>query len=149
MAKTLTINRSLLVTLITKTMDGHIKYKLGAKGAKDADSSDINKADCSYYVRWLLYRISGYDIGDGSWTQRQNIQEAGFKSCPYSDCAKLDDKLRIAFIKPKNGKAGHVWLVANGNTIESYGRVGPGRRPWNNRTLKSKVYVCYVLSGDM
>ena len=149
MIKTITVDRGLLVDLIKKTTDGHIKYKLGAKCKIDADSSEIKAIDCSGFVRWLIYRISGFDIDDGSWIQRRYLDTMGFTYCNYADCAKLDDKLRIAFINPEDGKAGHVWLVVNGMTIESYGHNGPGRRPWNTRTLKSKVDYCFVLTGDM
>ena len=149
MRKSLKVNRNLLVELIKKTTDGHIKYKLGAKISLGADSSTIKAIDCSGYVRWLLYRISGHDIGDGSWNQRRVIDEDGFQHCNYADCAKMDDKLRIAFINPSDGKAGHVWLVINGMTLESYSKNGPGRRPWNNRTLKTKVDYCFVLTDDM
>jgi hypothetical protein len=132
MAKTIEVNRELLVELIKKTCDTKtIKYKMGTKCKIDADSADIKQIDCSGFVRWLIYRISGFEMVDGSFLQRLSLDNLGFQHCNYTDCAKMDDVLRIAFITPEDGKAGHVFLVCNGQTVESYGGHGVGRRPWN------------------
>ena len=144
--RTIDFDNDVLIDRIKRTTDGHIKYKLGAKCDILAKPEEIKRIDCSGYVRWLIYQISGLDIGDGSWNQRVKIDKLGFKRTAYDNCRLIDGHLRIAFINPEDGKAGHVWLVKNGNTIESYGGKGPGRRPWNNRTLKRNVDYCFVLA---
>ena len=147
--KTIDVDRNKLVDLIKRSQDGHIKYRLGAKCDLLNKPEEITHIDCSGYVRWLIYQISGVDIRDGSWVQRKWIQSQGFKPTDYDNCALNDDRLRIAFMNAQDGKAGHVWLIANGMTIESYGGKGPGRRAWNHRTLKRGVDFTFVLTEDM
>lgn len=164
--KTIKVDRELLVTLIKKTCDGHIPYKMGGKALSlDCDSSVLGEdvhgvmrgIDCSGFVRYILHRISNVDMPDGSWNQRDWCQKQGFKVCPYSDCAKKDDILRIAFLNKENDDAGHVWLIISGMTIESHGRSkvngvwqdGPSRRPWNWKSLKSKVDFCFEMTLPM
>jgi len=143
------VDRNLLIALINKTMDGHCHYELGGKAPSlDADSLSIEGIDCSGYVRWLLHRISGITIPDGSWTQRKWCQDQGFKSVKYGagNAGQKDNILRIAFMDPIPGESGHVWLIINGQTIESFGGHGPGRRDWNEGILMRSVDYCFVLS---
>lgn len=44
MSKTITVDRNLLVDLIKKTTDGHIKYKMGAKCNGSIWSFDLHDA---------------------------------------------------------------------------------------------------------
>lgn len=167
MPRVIHADRELLVTLIKKTMDGHIPYKMGGKALSlDCDSSVLGEdadgvmqgMDCSGYLRWLIYRITKglVTIPDGSWNQRAWFQVQGFAPCNYSDCSRKDDVLRIAFLNSENGEAGHVWLIVNSLTIESHGRSkingvwqdGPSRRPWNWKSLKNKVDYCFVLTSQ-
>jgi hypothetical protein len=60
-----------------------------------------------------------------------------------------DGRLRIAFIATKPGHVGHVWLILNGKTIESWGGHGPGRRSWNVKALRERVTSCYVLTNPL
>lgn len=139
-----------------------IFYGLGKKLPLSVHPDDLEgdlRTDCSGFVRYLLYWASNnlLDIGDGSQVQRAWAEEKGLhKLARYSDAnAYMTDKrLFIAFIKPySNGarKVGHVWLVSKLNadsvadTMESYGGVGIGSRPWNNRTLLRQVYSTFEL----
>jgi hypothetical protein len=145
---TIKINRAKLVELI-KASEGKVKYRLGAKPHMDAvpGKPGFLVCDCSGYVRWLLYNLGVKDFPDGSWYQRAWCDSHNFKRTAYEHAVLKDDRLRIAFIDGGNGKVGHVWLVINGKTIESCGGRGTCRRPWDAKTLKTKVDHCYVLTN--
>lgn len=129
---------------------GVVKYKLGAKpGLHDEPGIDFKLSDCSGFVRWLLFK--GTDgkttLPDGSWIQETWCDNEGFNKNPYASVAdNKDDYLRVAFIKAYRGKVGHIWLIHNGKTIECYGGVGVGRRPWNTKTLLKEVSDCYTIA---
>ena len=150
--KTIKVDREVLVKWIKATINkGH--YHLGKKLAMGMQLSDWHnpEVDCSGLVRLFLNRIT-FDhliIPDGSWHQNKWAMGYPLRPCDYSDCAKLDDRLRIAFMAPGRGKHGHVWLCVNGHTIESYGGHGPGRRAWNVKPLLSRVSTCYLLTEPM
>jgi cell wall-associated NlpC family hydrolase len=150
MWKTIKVDRERLVESINATV-GRVAYKLGAKPGMGTSPLGMAQADCSGYVRWLIHRITHSEVlmPDGSWHQAKWCADQGFKLTDYSMCGLKDDRLRIAFIPTYRGSVGHVWLVVNGKTIESYGGKGVGRRPWNQKTLRSKVTECYVLTEPM
>lgn len=128
-----------------------VGYELGAKPRPGSlPGTDFKLSDCSGIVRWLLYAASYGKIKMpmGSWGQRKWCQEQGFKPCPYSNCALLDSRLRIAFKDPDD-KHGHVWLCINGQTIECYYGHGAGRRPWNTKVLKNNGDFCFVLTDEL
>lgn len=137
------VDLNLVQTLFDK-MRGRVKYKLGAKAPSlDADSNEIDKIDCSGYVRYVLHR-AGLTIPDGSQVQlgwaRANLRKLG----KYSDvqyAAKDPSRLFIAFLSPKPGNdwPRHVWLLRSDGkamrTMESYSSGGVNSRPWNARVL--------------
>lgn len=128
-----------LIEEIHRKCAGRVKYRLGAKPRLGMQSTDIERSDCSGYVRYLLDRC-GISIPDGSQNQlawaEKNLRKLG----KYADVeyAKNDSRLFIAFLRvtPKR-KVGHVWLVLKGQSIESCSSLGVGSRPWNHRALKS------------
>ena len=143
------INKPLAVKYINAAI-GVVKYRLGAKPALSVKPgySGFKVSDCSGWVRWFLYATTPQDakllLLPGSWHQQEWCKK-NLELCPYSDCGKLDGVIRIAFINPAGKVPGHVWLVSNGLTIESYGGRGVGRRAWNERVLLGGVNACYVL----
>ena len=147
---TLPIDRNRLILCIDKTV-GTVKYKLGAKPVINAEPGTFTKSDCSGYLRWILHQATWLKIipPDGSWNQHEWCKRQDFKLCPYSDAAKSDSILRIAFIEAHDGKPGHVWLVISGKTIECCSRRGACRRAWNGPTLKNSVSACYVLTKPL
>lgn len=160
MSKVIGVDREKLVEVIKSSMDGHISYKMGGKALTlNTPWSNIDKMDCSGYVRKMIHDITHGQviIPDGSWNQRDWVQKQGFATCNYKDCSKKDDILRIAFLNTENGEAGHVWLCVSGLTIESHGRCkvngviqdGPSRRPWNWKSLYSKVDYTFMLTEPM
>jgi hypothetical protein len=132
---------------------GEVKYELGTKPSFGAKPEiDFKTADCSGFVRWLLYGASNgkVRIALGSWYQHKWCKDEGFKHVVYSEVAGLkDSRLRIAFIEAHGGKVGHVWLTINGQTIECYGGHGAGRRPWDTPVLLNNVSACYVLTDKI
>jgi hypothetical protein len=148
---TIKVYRQVLVNRLGQTVNKK-HYRLGAKVRPLAlSASEWSEVDCSGYVRWLIWHITRnhLTIPDGSWNQNKWAMDYLLRPCPYSDCAEVDDRLRIAFMSPGKNKHGHVWVVCNGRTIESYGGHGPGRRAWNVRSLLSRVSTCYVLTAPM
>ena len=99
---------------------------------------DFAAIDCSGYVRTLLDYASGGatdHIPDGSWMEDQWFALTGFAPTEYANGALSDGHLRVAIHHPSGrggDPVGHIWLVANGHTMESYGGHGPGERPWNH-----------------
>jgi hypothetical protein len=149
------IQREYLLELCAALMDGHIKYGMGAKARSlNADPADIKAIDCSGFTRYLLYRATDGQVNmvDGSDEQNAWCKRRHLRSETYTHVAGLmDGHLRIAFIPRvyKDGKvarAGHVWLVMDGKTLESHGSKGPSRRIWNTPVLTARVKTCYVLA---
>lgn len=151
------IDKGYLLELCGQLMDGHISYGMGAKAKSlDLEPSQIKSIDCSGFTRYLIYKASGGQIKmvDGSDEQRDWCKKHGLRSQKYSEVAGLSDGcLRIAFIPRtyKNGKSvppyGHVWLVMDGQTIESRGGKGPSRRSWSSSALTGRVNKCYILAN--
>ena len=145
MSKEYTVNGIELIRIMEATI-GSCKYKLGAKPSLSLAAELIKESDCSGYVRYVLYHTTQpiIRLPEGSWYQEQwcrwNLQ-----GCPYEDAAKDDSIVRIAFIPPQGKKPGHVWLICNSRTIECYGKVGAGRRKWNNTALISRKPRCFVV----
>ncbi len=148
------IEYNYLMELCDALMDGHITYGMGAKAPLDAQPADIRRIDCSGFTRYLIYQATDHEVKlvDGSDEQHAWCRKHKLASEDYmKSAASKDGKLRIAFIPRlyadgKLKKAGHVWLVHNGLTMESHGGVGPSRRPWNSSPLTSRVNGCYVLA---
>jgi LysM repeat protein len=124
----------------------HVTYELGAKARMSADPSSIRKIDCSGYVRFVLYNASNGRVdcspNGGTWWQEKWCNDNRLASSPYDQngAGASDGKLRIAF--KKSGGIGHVWLLHNGYTYESYGGHGVGRKVWNERS--GIVGSCFV-----
>src|SRR5918994_1928183 len=103
MSTSLQIEKSLLFAFADDLMDGHVSYKFGAKPLLNKEPEDVKAADCSGFVRYLLYHVSD---------------------------------------KPR-----HVWMILNGQTIESHGRTtGPNRRPWDLPKLRDNAHSCFKLA---
>jgi len=140
---------SRLKSVRDQLLAGHISYQLGAKARLDALPTTIQHIDCSGFVRYLLYQASDRQLvmPDGSWKQREWCQKQRFEAVNYATAAECDGWLRIAFINPKPQRAGHVWLIRNGLTLESHGRTkGPDQRMWNTQVLQENVSYCFKLA---
>lgn len=149
MVLTLQLEKNVLLSLTDDLMDGHVSYKFGAKPLLTKDPADVKEADCSGFVRYLLYHASDkrIKIPAGSWHQEEWCKNSGLESVAYSTAALNDGCLRIAFLPKKNGNPRHVWLILNGQTIESHGRTtGPNRRPWDLPKLKDNAHACFKLA---
>ena len=146
--KTIDIDRQELVDATVEARRKGVGYKLGAK-AQDINSipGPGKSIDCSGWMRILLRRAANTIIPDGSWLQREWCERQGFKRSTYDQngAGLKDGRVRIAFIRPKGERAGHVWALWMGKTFESYYRNGPGNRAWDTKTLKSRATDCYVL----
>jgi cell wall-associated NlpC family hydrolase len=135
-----------------QTCYGKVKYKMGAKPPLNGVAGkDFTQSDCSGFVRWILWlATNGHLIlPSGSWYQWEWCKDRDFKPTAggYAEGAALHDRrLRIAFFGAKRGRAGHVWLILNGNTYESYGGRGVGSRKWDTPVLLKNVEACYVLA---
>jgi hypothetical protein len=157
------LNRKILFDTHAALINQNVAYGYGAKSEGGADPRDghhwnpdstgklstpiesIENIDCSGLIRYLVYRASDGDTRwpDGSQDQlawcRVNLQK-----CSYNDCANQDNILRIAFMSPGVngvGNIGHVWLIFNGNTLESYGGHGVGSHKWS--VYADRVSGCF------
>jgi cell wall-associated NlpC family hydrolase len=129
---------------------GRVKYKLGVKPAVSTKLCDVTTADCSGWVRWLMYHAAGVELPQGSWFQKEWFDTRNFKKSDYKIVAACkDNRLRVAFFDPDKSGVGHIWLILNGKTIECYSGQGVGRRRWNNSTLMKRVAHCYVVSDPL
>lgn len=149
------IQREWILELCSYLMDGHIKYGMGAKAPSlTTDPKSIKVIDCSGFTRYLLHQATDGQVTmpEGSDEQNAWCKRRKLRSEKYMQVAGLKDgNLRIGFIPRdyKDGKvarAGHVWFVMDGRTMESHGSRGPNRRNWNNPRLTSRVKSCYVLA---
>lgn len=147
---TIEIDKQRLLAKESECRELGVPYKFGAKAAMTATPADLKKGiDCSGYVQWLVHQASGKLMPSGSVLQRSWCRKMGFKSYGklgyLANCLLKDHRLRIAFFA---GSPGHVWLVLDGQTIESYGGHGPGRRSAIAAPLM-KVQECFVLTEPM
>ena len=142
--------------------DGHVKYAVGTdkqtgkllgKAALGATPQSIKALDCSGFVRYLIYQATDGQttMSDGSHYQRKWCEKQLLTVQEYGKTAyRADSKLRIAFLSadPPSQSYGHVWLIYNGKTLESYSSgKGPGRRPWSTAVLANNVNACFVLAS--
>ncbi len=134
----------------------HVKYRLGAKCSLSAKPNEIREIDCSGFARLILSRATDGKlvIPDGSWNQREWCEKAGLRKLKkYSDvqyAAKDPKRLFICFVKPVVigkvvVKAGHVWFVSCGVTIESRGGAGVSSRYWNQAFARLRGAVAFEL----
>ena len=148
----LPISRELLIKGMDLSMKKvQVTYKLGAKLKLNTYPKAGSRCDCSGYVRWIIYLASRGQVKmpDGSWYQQAWCRTKKLTKVPYSDCAKRDSILRIAFMAQEGDDVGHVWLVINGMTIECRGGVGASRRDWNTSTLLHNVDYCYEMTDEL
>lgn len=129
-----------------------VRYGLGAKApSMRTKPSEISRIDCSGEFRYLIAQATDQKliIPDGSWNQRKWFEDNDFKQVPYVEVAKADPhRLFAAFITAGVngcGRVGHVWLVNDGSTLESYGGHGVGSRKWSVKTLVNQVHECFEL----
>ena len=144
----LLVNREKCMTLFNQLVANKTQYGLNSKPRPlNVDPVKIKAVDCSGLVHYLIHTSSdAKSFPDGSWKQWHYLTNKKFKPVDYKNKASLQDGwLRIAFIKPKGGHPGHVWLIHNGQTIESHGGKGPDRRLWNTSILTKEVSSCFEL----
>jgi cell wall-associated NlpC family hydrolase len=127
-----------------------VRYQLGAKfDSIKAEHPLGHYVDCSGYIRWLIYHGSGGALllPDGSVNQHAYIQQQLFSTRDYSKAVlNTTGAVYICFLRPTERKAGHVWLLRNGQTMESRGGKGISTRPgWQLKLLFRPIY-CYRLS---
>ena len=143
-----------LVAIHKELDDPGNQYKLGGKWplALDPDQAEGRRVDCSGYVRWLLYHASPEDkrlvIPDGSVVQRDWIEAQGFKVSTVDAGKRLDGYLRMAFLPPGGG-VGHVSLILDGRTLESWGGAGPDSRAWDGLGWQARTVVYVVALPDV
>ena len=149
---TIEIDKQMLMANESGCRELGVPYKFGQKALlrMDAIPAEMKKGiDCSGYVQWLVHEASGKLMPSGSVLQRTWCRRMGFKSYGklgyLANCLLKDHRLRIAFFA---GNPGHVWLVLDGQTIESYGGHGPGRRSAIAAPLM-KVQECFVLTEPL
>ncbi len=151
------VNIHTLVAL-HKVLCGKVSYRFGAKAPSlKMKLSELREIDCSGFFRLALYWCTtpATTVPDGSANQRQWCERMGFKKLKhYSDVQyATHDGSRIfaCFIGPLvvagvTLKAGHVWLVHQGKTIESRGaRVGVSSRHWNQSVFRLRRAVAFEL----
>lgn len=138
----LDIDIPLLLTLAEKTERPGDQYGLGAKAPSlTAQASEIaeGRIDCSGYFRWLIRRSADVTVPDGSFHQMQWLDDYGFKASSVLAATLRDGIVRAAYMKPlRPGGVGHIAIVHGGQTIESSGKRGPGRRPWTGDGWQSR-----------
>ena len=128
-------------------------YRLGAKWpiSNPPELVKGDPVDCSGWVRWALAQTSPWVLPDGSQCQWAYVRDTlGWREVPYHNlryCENDPTRLFIAFKRAaaKNGrvlKHGHVLLVSNGQTIESFGGRGVGSREWDCATLRRIAAAC-------
>jgi hypothetical protein len=147
----LTINCGVL-NLFLQSCLGRVKYDLGSKPALGLSPCQIIKADCSGFIRGILFAATNGQVSlpEGSWYQRQWFQDRNFKKTQYRLVANSHDhRLRIAFIDPNESEHGHVWLILDGKTVECFFGKGVGQRRWNYSTLYKNVDWCFVVSDPL
>jgi cell wall-associated NlpC family hydrolase len=146
--KVITVDRPKLVNAIEECV-GHVQYVWGAKPNINLLPGQFHSSDCSGFVRWILHYVSNgtLTIPEGTWSEAQWFKAQGFKPTTFAMCANEDDRLRLCVFTQKGGEPGHIWLVANGKTIECSGGKGVNRRAWD--TLAAHKPTTFVLTDPM
>ena len=146
------ISRSLLNEYLLACQQAHIPYLMGGKehhlGTFPPTYPGI---DCSGFARASVFYASQGEVvlPDGSVNELDWCTHLPFARASYEDCARPDNVLRIAFHRPtKDEPIGHVWLVLNRYTLESYGAKGPGSRSYDVPILGRVVSDVFVLPSE-
>ena len=126
------------------------KGRAKGKAAFSEDAANVTALDCSGYTKFILYKASEGKIKlpGGSWNQNDWCKKQGLKTEVYKKAAgKSDNILRLGYFK-KTAKMnyGHIWLVLNGQTLESHGSRGVNRRRWNTGILLNHATHCYQVA---
>jgi len=132
-----------------------VGYELGAK-AHDlgAVPPDYHAIDCSGWVRAAVAVATNGNpnkapviLPDGSVCQNDWCAAHDLKRSDFAGCRLRDGLTRIAFIRASTERpVGHVYLVRNGRTLESFGGHGPGSRPVTTHVLSAETTDVYVLA---
>lgn len=146
---TLPVSIALLTRYLAVCEERGIGYHMGGK-ARDlrAMPPDYREIDCSGWVRAALAVATEGKVilPDGSANQNDWCGRVGLKRCSPLACGLADGNLRICFHAPTRSEPiGHVWLVRNLSTLESWGGHGPGSRLWSAHILKVLVTDCYLV----
>ena len=127
-----------------------VGYALGAKaGDLMSVPPDYHNIDCSGWARAAIaVATDGRTIlPDGSVCQNDWCAAQGLKRSDYRSSRLMDGLTRIAFIRASYlHTVGHVYLVQNGRTLESWGGHGPGSRPIGVHVLSEETTDTYVLA---
>ena len=132
-----------------------IGYELGAKAHNlTAIPPDYRDIDCSGWVRAAVAVATGGRtiLPDGSVVQREWCARVGLKRSAIPALLLKDGYTRIAFIVPsREHPVGHVLLVRNRETLESWGGNGPGSRSVLSHislgVLQQVIGAVYILGG--
>ena len=156
----LPVAAALLLSALAACQFRGVAYGLGSKAPESQPPQpqfsvkpNFRRIDCSGFVRWALWVATkgAVLLPDGSYVQNDWCAARGFKHGDYKtygNTALHDGHLRLCFHKPggRGGDSiGHVWLVLNGKTLESFGGHGPGARDWDHPWFKDSVDDVYVL----
>ncbi len=120
------LDLTLLLRTMTACIRAKIRYGFGQKIADlRAYPPVVKLCDCSGGIRYLVYQATaGFcKMPDGSVNQHEWCDLEGLhKLEKYADIAYADPfRVFICFIPPIFGRAGHVWLVNAGMTLECHG----------------------------
>lgn len=132
-----------------------IGYELGAKAHNlTALPPDYRDIDCSGWVRAAVAVATGGRtiMPDGSVVQHEWCEKMGLKKSGILALLLADGYTRIAFIVPsREHPVGHVLLVRNRQTLESWGGNGPGSRSIMAHislgVLQQAIGAVYILGG--
>ena len=130
-----------------------VGYELGGK-AHDlrAIPPDYHAIDCSGWVRAAVAVATEgrVTMQDGSIVQNDWCVSRGLKRSDFAGACLRDGLTRIGFIRAGGfHPVGHVYLVQNGRTLESFGGHGPGSRPVTTHVLSAETTDVYVLAVRM
>ena len=130
-----------------------VGYELGGK-AHDlrAIPPDYHVIDCSGWVRAAVAVATEgrVTMPDGSVVQNDWCVSRGLKRSDFAGACLRDGLTRIGFIRAGGfHPVGHVYLVQNGRTLESFGGHGPGSRPVTTHVLSAETTDVYVLAVRM
>lgn len=142
------IDVSMLWTVLHHLQHYEVPYRLGGKAPYLTCDTSLCKPglDCSGFVRYAIAKATNQQliIPDGSATEHEWFEAQGAHRVNYPDIGQYGEgRLFIAFMNP--APIGHVWLVSEGFTLESYGHHGPGSRVWNIPMFMHIVSACYEL----